>query len=736
MLNIAWRLCALGSRIEGSLSSSRKNLAGRVLHLSWSAARSSLGLLLASFATMSFAAGQDASTRGTVGASAPMRTAERLIAAEHGVGSLVPDLEVNTIDGRTSRLSELAKSQPVAIVMTSSSCPLSLKYQPTLKALVERFSSQGVTFVAVAPVETDTEEEIRQIATLLGEQAWVVRDTDGSFARQLGALSTTDAFVIDSARTVLFHGAVDDQYGVGVALEQPKNAWLSLALEAILDGQRPMVEATFAPGCLLDTELNREPVATNVSYHQHIARIMQRHCVSCHRNDGVGPFPLDTFDDVVSHAPMIKQVVSQGIMPPWFAAHSGTGVSPWANDRTMADVEKRQLLAWIDSDRPEGNIADAPAPLSFAGSWSIGEPDAIYGFAEPQPIKASGIMPYVNVRVETGLTEDRWVSAIEVMPGVREVVHHVLVFVEDPAAEGAGRGVRRRSENDETGGFWAAYVPGNSTLIYPHGYAKKLPKGAVLRFQMHYTPMGRAVEDRTSIGVKFASEAPEYEVKVHGLANVRISIPPGAERHQEEAQIRLPMDIQLLAFVPHMHLRGAACRYDLVKGTEVESLLDIPRYDFNWQLLYRYAQPVQVNAGQTLRFTAWYDNSEGNPANPDPSKTVRWGAQTFDEMMLGYVEYVELNGSRTAASESGVGAMNTARAQQAVLRRAFEQLDSDRNGRLTREEFEQAGERFPRLERFAERAEQVFSNADADSDGELNSDEFMEAGARLLSRIR
>lgn len=177
----------------------------------------------------------------------------------------------------------------------------------------------------------------------------------------------------------------------------------------------------------------------------------------------------------------------------------------------------------------------------------------------------------------------------------------------------------------ERGGFWGIYVPGNSTLVYPQGFAKRIPEGAKLKFQMHYTPNGTATSDQTRIGLIWAKEPPQHEIRVAGIVNARISIPPGAENHREEAVLRLPMDAQITGFLPHMHLRGKACKYEVTKSDgQIRTLLDIPRYDFNWQLLYRYFEPLSLHAGDTIRFTVWYDNSDKNPANPDPTKTVRW----------------------------------------------------------------------------------------------------------------
>jgi hypothetical protein len=217
------------------------------------------------------------------------------------------------------------------------------------------------------------------------------------------------------------------------------------------------------------------------------------------------------------------------------------------------------------------------------------------------------------------------------------VVHHALIHLVGADEEA---GDTRDAAAEERGGFWGEYVPGQNTLVYPEGFAKKLPKGARLKFQMHYTPSGTATTDRTRVGVIWAKEPPAHEVRVAGIVNARISIPPGAADHREEASLRLPFDATIMGFLPHLHVRGKACRYEVIRSDGGRStVLDIPRYDFNWQLLYRLHEPLALTAGDTLVFTAWYDNSAGNPANPDPTKTVRWGPQTFDEMHLGYVEY-------------------------------------------------------------------------------------------------
>jgi len=575
-------------------------------------------------------------------AEPPVREGPRPVRpGDHGVGRRIGDLTFTDLAGVSHALERLAKGKIAVFAMTSTSCPISRKYLPRLAELAAE-SADGVAWILVNPVATDTPADMRAAAATCGDRATYVHDPDGRLAATIGAATTTDVVVLDRDRTVAYHGAVDDQYGFGYAIAAPRRPLLADALAAIRAGQPPPVAATEAPGCVLDAQAAGQPAA-DVTYHGRISRIMERHCVECHRDGGVGPFPLDAYADVVAHAAMVRQVVDRGTMPPWFAApvppdaETGRVHTPWANDRSLAEPDKRDLLRWLAGGRPEGDPAAAPAARPHPADWQIGTPDAVFEFAEPVAVKATGVMPYQTVVVETHLLEDRWVRAIEVQPGDRNVVHHALIQL-------AGAGERSEGPRDaaaeERGGFWGEYVPGQNTLVYPDGFAKKLPKGARLKFQMHYTPNGTATTDRTRVGVIYADEPPRHEVRVAGIANARISIPPGAADHREEASLRLPFDAAILGFLPHLHVRGAACRYEAVRGDGTRTtLLDIPRYDFNWQLLYRLVEPLTLSAGDTLVFTAWFDNSAANPANPDPTKTVRWGPQTFDEMHLGYVEY-------------------------------------------------------------------------------------------------
>ena len=612
--------------------------------------------------------------------------------------------------------------------MTGTGCPLCLKYAPSLAKIEQRYHDRNVGFIFVNPNESEDLTRLQDAIDTHGFSGPYIQDAEKRLPAALGADTTTEVFVLDQARTVIYRGAVDDQYGFAYSLDSPRNSYLTSALEAVLDGRTPDVQATSSPGC----ELFYDRVVENnttVTYHNRISRIIQANCIECHREDGIAPISFQTYDEVRDFAGMIGNVVERGVMPPWFAApqsqqtEKAKHVLHWANDRSLSNAEKTDLLAWIKAGAPEGESADAPLPKTFPDGWLIGKPDVVYEFPRPVPVKATGIVPYKHVTVETNLPEDKWVQAIEVRPGKLDVVHHVIVSV---------RADER--EFDERDGYWGAYVPGCSTLVYPDGYARRLPKGAKLRFQMHYTPNGTATEDSTRIGLIFCKELPKHEVKVAGIANSKISIPPHSPNHPEVAELRLPYDVQILSFLPHMHLRGKAARYEAFTADGREVLLDVPRYDFNWQLLYRLAEPQTLRSGDTIRFTGWFDNSRNNPANPDSNKTVRWGQQTEDEMHLGYVEYVipgvkpgepvaglksgRSSGRRTSGPSAQDDSEELRFAGQRInvggLLRVVRELDANNDGQLTKQEV--PAKHFP-----------VFNALDANKDEVVTGDEVRTA---------
>jgi thiol-disulfide isomerase/thioredoxin/mono/diheme cytochrome c family protein len=644
--------------------------------------------------------------------SSDLRQRARLLRpADHGVGRYIADISFSELDGKQRSLSEFKDRQFVVVAMTSTSCPLSKKYLPTLVELAKKYSAQGVQFIAVNCVPTDNADAMKSAAQSFGTTASYVYDAHENLSRHVGAMTTTDVLVLDPSRTVAYHGAIDDQYGIGYALDAPRHTFLATALDSLLAGKTPEVAATAAPGCVLDHEA-ADSATTAVTYHNRISRIVQQNCIECHRTGGVGPFPLDTYGDVVAHAPMIRDVIERGSMPPWFAAKPATGhASVWANDRSLSDADKNDMTTWIKGSRTEGDAADAPIPRTFADEWTLGKPDYIVQLPKPIAIKATGTMPYQFVTTETTLAEDKWVQGYEILPTDRSVVHHVLVNVHE---KGTGR-IRDREEG--IGGYWAAYVPGNAGQLYPDGFARKLPAGATVSFQIHYTPNGQATEDQLKMGLIFAKSEPKYVVTTIPLADPDLNILPGEANHVETITRPVPVDINVMGYMAHMHVRGKAFNFELtMPDGNTETLLDIPRYDFNWQLRYDYREPRVIPKGSRVKVTAVFDNSDGNPANPDPTKLVHWGPQTYEEMLIGYVEtYAPIGEQRlTMRSGSGPGAA------------MFTALDADGDNMVSKDEAKKAIDRVPRLKDNPAILERLFDRVDQNDDGKLTPEEFEE----------
>ncbi len=576
-------------------------------------------------------------------AGAPAPEAPRVLdPGDAGIGGLVPDVTYVDVAGRAGRLSD-ARGAPLVVVARSVRCPLCRRWGPVLADMVRTWTARGVRFLVVDVAAADSPDDVRQDREKTGIDAPFVVDADGRIAAALGIRSTTEVLVLDAARTLVYRGAIDDRMGLGYARADAQRTYLADAVEALLAGRRPDVEATSAPGCVVAPRA-AAPVADAPTWHGRVSRIVARHCGGCHRDGEAAPFPLQTLADVRANAPTVRREVARGAMPPWPAdpAHS----LPLADDRRLPPGDRDALLAWLGADCPEGDPADAPLPVVRADGWSIGEPDLVVGPETDFEVPATGVVPYRYEVVTTELDEDRWVQAFEIRPSAPQAVHHVLVFAHYPA--GHPRVDEQPQEHNGLDGFFAAMVPGENAFRFPPGTGRFLPRGARLRFQIHYTPTGEACRDRPRLGLVFTQGRPRDEVLSDAAFDTRFRIPPGARDVAVSATRRFERGGRLLALTPHMHLRGAAFRFDLeLPDGSVTRLLDVPRFDFQWQFSYRLREPLEVPRGAVLRATGVFDNSAENPANPDPRRTVRFGEQTTDEMMIGYFEWVP------AAEEEG-----------------------------------------------------------------------------------
>ncbi len=656
----------------------------------------------------------------------------------NGIGRHVEIPSLLDVSGTKHESTSWADSPAVVIALTGTGCPLCLKYAPTLAEIENQYNDRGVQFIYVNPNDSESVSRLENAIHQHDFDGPYIHDRDMKLIQSLEARTSTEVFVLDQSGTLCYRGAVDDQYGFGYTLSEPRNNYLKDAIDAVIARRTPEIAATTAPGCeiYLPADL-ASPGPQAVTYHRQVSRILQTHCVTCHRQDGSAPFALETYGEVSDFGKMISSVVTRGIMPPWFAEGPppqnrdssdelaetpGSQQMHWANERKLTSLERRELTQWVQAGMPEGDPADAPLAKEYPKDWEIGKPDLVLQIPDPVSVKATGQMDYVHRLITNPLPEDKWVSSLEIRPTVTAVVHHVLIYILKSRSG-------LREINDGEAGFLAAYVPGNSHQIYPEGYAKELPAGARLLFQIHYTPNGTATTDQTQLGLRFLDTPPRKQIKNRGIAKREIAIPPNNPNHKETTSLTVSRDVDLLAMMPHMHVRGKAFRYDLVYPDGMSTkLLHVPQYDFNWQLAYRLPEPLRIPAGSRIEVSAWYDNSSGNPANPAPQELVRWGKQSDEEMMLGYIEYIETDDNSTissneknTASETGVKSISdsirnsrlsgeTPRrvVRTSIAMRLFERLDSDRNGTITKKELPQ---------------ESVFNRLDSDGNGLITKEE-------------
>lgn len=387
--------------------------------------------------------------------------------------------------------------------------------------------------------------------------------------------------------------------------------------------------------------------ATPPTFHRDVLPILHERCQPCHRPGEVAPMPFLTYPETRPWAKAIREAVLLKKMPPWFAE---PGYGPFSNDRSLSQNEIDTLVKWVDAGVPEGDPRDAPPERPWIEGWNIAQPDAVLEMPRPFPLPASGDVDYQYIVVPTGFTEDKWVQMAELRPGNRAVVHHAVVYIREPgstwlreAQPGVayvppGRTPRERLLNGSTkSDLLLVYSPGSLAENWGPAMGKLIKAGSDLVFQMHYTPKGHATSDQSRLGLVFQRATPKQRVLTLQLGDNRFVIPPGHPHYRVAAWGTLPNDTTLVSFFPHMHLRGASFEYDIVEPDGVRrTLLRVSPYNFYWQLSYRLARPLPVKAGTRLECVAYFDNSRNNPNNPDPEEAVRFGPQSWEEMMIGF----------------------------------------------------------------------------------------------------
>lgn len=444
--------------------------------------------------------------------------------------------------------------------------------------------------------------------------------------------------------------------------------------------------------CLLPIFLATLLPAAVPTYSHDVAPILYKHCAACHHSNDIAPMSLMTYQEVKPWAAAIKEAVLTRNMPPWKA---DPHVGKWSNDPSLTPGEIAILKAWAEGGKPEGNPKDRPIAPVFEEGWHAGKPDVVFSIPEVKIVGAAGTDEYRQITVPTNFTEDRWVVSAELRAGNRKVVHHAHVFVVDPPDPNAmakpkaapvhdpakefGAWVKIKSDNltvvrpeapvindgcaiddnaifpgstkSDLGSLISSYLPGREADVYPEGTARLVKAGSKLNFSIHYARSGKPETDITSVGIVFAKAPPRTIARRIDLSNHMFMIPAGATDHEVTECHTFQKDMLITSLTPHMHLRGKSMKIELTyPDGRSTTVLNVPQYNFNWQITYRTADPVYLPKGTRLKITAKFDNSKNNPMNPDPTRNIRWGEASESEMMDGWIEYIDAKPTPVAST--------------------------------------------------------------------------------------
>lgn len=536
----------------------------------------------------------------------------------------------NLLDLRGSN-HELYRSDAKVVVLffTGTGCPIARKSTQTLKDLQQSFGDRGVAFWLINTYSDDSIQDARKEFGELGLFGFpYLRDPRQGVALSLGVRRTAEVVAVETDQwQVIYQGAIDDRFAEGAEKAVPQQQFLHNALEAHLSGKPVATARTQARGCRVTfAEVGGE--AGVPSYAKDVAPILKTHCIDCHRDGAIGPWAMDGHGRVKNYARMIEEVLLTRRMPPWDPDPS---FGKFGNAHTLSREEAQVLQRWVAAGAPRG---EGPDPLTESlpplSEWSMGKPDVVLRLPEAETIPATGVLEYRHIEIANPFTNEVWVAATDIKPGNRKVVHHAILYVKWPGGldDGTGNGLH-----------FCGWAPGTPPSRYPAGVAKRLPAGAKLTLEMHYTTSGSPQTDQTEVAFYLAPGPQPRNVEVRRAEDFNLEVPPGTDEARHSATYAFRKPATIYNFAPHMHVRGKWMRYELLlPDGKRETLLNVPRYDFNWQHGYSLAQPRVVPAGSWLLVTGAFDNSRKNPANPDAARRVRFGLQSWDEMFIGFFE--------------------------------------------------------------------------------------------------
>jgi thiol-disulfide isomerase/thioredoxin len=545
------------------------------------------------------------------------------------IGSKVEQLKFTDIRCLDRELSDLGAHKAYVFVFTNTTCPLVRKYLPRLTEMYQQFSGEGVAFVAVNVGPTDTIREMAAQAVDLEVPFYFVRDREAVCRNSLGATKTPEVVLLDASYAIRYRGRIDDQMRIGGTKPTASRDDLKEAIHDVLEGQPVRVPQTEVDGCLIG-DMPQPTTTSSATWSGQIASVVHQKCANCHRPGSAAPFALLTREDMLANASMIADVIGKETMPPWYAARAH---GQFQNDSSLTAEQKQTMIDWIAAGCPQGDSSTPPAPQPPDSEWRIGQPDVIVTMTDEHTIPATGFIPYKYVALPRLFLWETWIEAFEIKPTNPAMVHHCnLAYM---TKDGGG--------NDT---FITGYVPGGQPMDlgkFDNGVAFRIPPGAVFGLQIHYTTTGTEEKGKIQVGLRFPRREVQKQLHHFLLDPRRWEIPPQHPAFNMESTHTLKHNANLLGLFTHMHVRGRDMTfYAEEEGKPAEILLQIPNYNFEWQLGYEIA-PGKKNfpKGTKMRAVAHFDNSPFNPYNPDPNATVRYGPQTVDEMFNGYGFYVD-----------------------------------------------------------------------------------------------
>ncbi len=547
-------------------------------------------------------------------------------------GDRVDNFRLLDHTGASHELYYFSDAKAVVLMTYGNGCGIVQKSLPRLREIRDEYKAKGVEFLLIDSNLQDDRDAVARESAEFGNDLPILVDETQLIGEALGVDRTADVFVVDPKNwQLLYRGPMDDRLSYGAQKSVARMQYLTDALDATLAGRTVAVTHAEALGCLVNLpERVRHDAHAQISYSERIAPLLVDKCVACHREGGVGPWAMTGFDIVRGFAPMIREVVRTKRMPPW---HADPHYGSFVGNRSMANEDIKDLVHWIEAGAPRGKGADPLATLDRSWSeWTLGKPDLIVEVPAYE-VPATGVISYQYPHAANPLGRDVWIRAIEIIPGNRAVVHHVLAGIDDP-----GNGERRaiRGQMGELGG----YAPGKNAVPYPTDTGILLRKEAGFRFQMHYTPNGKAISDVTRLGLYFYDKPPKHSMQMDIVYDASLAIPANTKAYSQTLDKVFDRDVMLYSLLPHAHLRGRAAKFTAhYPDGHNEVLLSVPKYDFNWQPLYVLNPPKLLPTGTRVVLDMTWDNSAQNPVNPDPNKIVHWGDQTWEEMNVGWFRF-------------------------------------------------------------------------------------------------